>query len=143
MNRNIIAAAAAASVVALPVGFLLYGVLFAWLFTEGALTIPGGMRERPDIAWILAGQLPFAFLVTLVVEWRGDISFLGGVRSGATLGFLMAVGYDFSQYGTSHLWTLTATLLDPLLSAILVGTAGGVAALVLQRRRGVTHLPIV
>lgn len=136
MSRNFIAATVVASLVALPVGFLLYGVLFAWLFTEGAITIAGVMRERPGILWILAGQLPFAALVTLVVSWRGDTSFMGGVRSGATLGFLMAVGYDFAQYGTTHLWTLTATLIDPFISAALVGTAGGVAAIVLQR--GVT-----
>ena len=133
MSRTFIAATLAATVVALPVGFLLYGVLFAELFAEGAITITGVMREQPDIAWILLGQLPFAALVTLVVQWRGDTSFLGGARSGATLGLLMAVGYDFAQYGTTHLWTLTATLVDPLISAVLVSTAGGVAAMVLQR----------
>ncbi len=135
MNRHFIAAIVVASIVALPVGFLLYGVLFAWLFTEGAVTITGVMRERPDIAWILAGQLPFAALVTLVVEWRGDTSFEGGARTGATLGFLMAVGYDFAQYGTTHLWTLTATLIDPLISAVLVATTGAAAAVVLRQGR--------
>ena len=135
MSRNFLTATLVASAVALPVGFLLYGVLFAWLFTDGAITVAGVMRERPGIGWIVAGQLPFAALVTLVVRWRGDTSLVGGIRSGATLGFLMAVGYDFAQYGTTHLWTLTATLVDPFISAVLVGTAGGAAAIVLRRGR--------
>lgn len=121
------------SVTMLLVGFLLYGVLFAWLFREGALTLPGVMRQPPAIGWILAGQAGFGVLVAFVVSWRGRLSFAGGACTGALLGFLMAVGYDFAQYGTSHLWTLEATLLDPFITALLVASAGGVAGFVLGR----------
>ena len=53
--------------------------------------------------------------------------------TGAIVGFLMAVGYDFAQYGTTNLWTLTATLVDPFISAVLVGAGGGAIGFVLGR----------
>lgn len=115
------------------VGFLLYGMVFAGLFREGAVTIPGVMKQELGIPWVIAGQLGFGILVTLIVSWRGATSFISGARTGAIFGFLMAVGYDFAQYGTSNLWTLKATLFDPFITALLVGSGGGVAGFVLGR----------
>ena len=115
------------------VGFLLYGVVFAGLFHEGALTLPGVMKERPEILWIVAGQVGFGILLTLVVSWRDATSFIKGAWTGAIFGFLMAVGYDFAQFGTSHLWTLKATVIDPFITAVLVGSAGGVIGSILGR----------
>lgn len=133
MSNRFITAVAAGSLTMMLVGYLLYGVVFAWLFREGALTIPGVMKRSPDILWIVIGQVGFGVLVTLVVTWRGATSFLSGAWTGAVLGFLMAVGYDFAQYGTSNLWTLQATLLDPFVTAALVGMGGGVIGFVLGR----------
>lgn len=141
IGARFVVAVLAASLVALPVGYLLYGVLFAGLFAEGAVTISGVMRESPGIPWVVAGQIAFATLVALIVRWRGATSLGGGARTGAILGFLMAVGYDFAQYGTTNLWTLTATLIDPAISAALVAVTGAVAGVVLGagRRTGSRH----
>ena len=133
MSKRFIAAVAAGSVTMLLVGFLLYGIVFAGLFREGALTIPGVMKQEPEILWIIAGQIGFGILVTLIVSWRGATSFANGAWTGAIFGFLMAIGYDFAQYGTSNLWTLKATLFDPFITAVLVGSAGGAIGFVLGR----------
>jgi uncharacterized membrane protein len=133
MSKKFITAVAAGSVTMLLVGFLLYGIVFAGLFREGALTIPGVMKQTPVILWVVAGQVGFGILVTLVVSWRGAPSFANGAWTGAIFGFLMAIGYDFAQYGTSNLWTLKATLFDPFITAVLVGSAGGVIGFVLGR----------
>ncbi|MGI9224456.1 MAG: hypothetical protein ACR2QX_08285 [Woeseiaceae bacterium] len=133
MSKRFIVAAVAGSVTMLLVGFLLYGLVFAGLFREGALTIPGVMKQSPEILWIVAGQVGFGILVTLVISWRGTTSFAGGALTGALFGFLMAIGYDFAQYGTSNLWSLTATLLDPFITALMIGSAGGVIGFVLGR----------
>lgn len=133
MLKRFIAAAIAGSVAMLLVGFLLYGFVFAGLFREGALTMPGVMKQSPEILWIVAGQVGFGILVTLVISWRGATSFTDGALTGALFGFLMAIGYDFAQYGTSNLWSLKATLLDPFITALLIGSAGGVIGFVLGR----------
>lgn len=83
-----------------------------------------------SVTMLLVG---FGFLVTLIVSWRGATSFANGAWTGAILGFLMAIGYDFAQYGTSNIWTLKATLLDPFITAVLVVSAGGVIGFVLGR----------
>lgn len=131
MNRRFLGAVLAGSITLLPVGFLLYGVVFAFLFEEGALLIPGVMRQSPSVGWIVAGQVGFGTLVAFVVSWRGKKSLAGGGETGAILGFLMAVGYDFAQFGTSNLWTLEATLADPFITAILVGASGAATGWVL------------
>jgi hypothetical protein len=131
MNRRFAVAVLAGSLTLLPVGFLLYGDVFAFLFEEGALTLPGVMRQSPSIGWIVAGQVGFGTLVALAISWRGKKDLVGGAATGAILGFLMAVGYDFAQYGTSNLWTLGATLADPFVTALLVGSSGAVTGWVL------------
>jgi uncharacterized membrane protein len=131
MSRRFIFAAVAGSVTMLLVGFLLYGFAFAGLFREGALTIPGVMKQPPEILWIVAGQVGFGILITLVISWRGATSFADGALTGALFGFLMAIGYDFAQYGTSNLWSLQATLFDPFITAVLIGSAGGVIGFIL------------
>ena len=133
MSKRFIIATVAGSITMLLVGFLLYGIVFAGLFREGALTIPGVMKQTPEILWILAGQVGFGVLIALVISWRGATSFAAGAWTGATFGFLMAIGYDFAQYGTSNLWTLKATLFDPFITAVLIGSAGGVIGFILGR----------
>lgn len=133
MSKRFVAAVVAGSVTMLLVGFLLYGIVFAGLFRDGALTIPGVMKQEPEILWIVAGQVGFGILLTLILSWRGATSFVNGAWTGAIFGFLMAIGYDFAQYGTSNLWTLQATLIDPLITALLVGSAGSVIGYVLGR----------
>lgn len=133
MYKRFITAVAAGSITMLLVGFLLYGIVFAGLFREGALTMPGVMKQKPEILWVIAGQVGFGVLITLIVSWRGATSFTNGAWTGAIIGFLMAIGYDFAQYGTSNIWTLKATLFDPFITAVLVGSAGGVIGFVLGR----------
>ncbi len=94
MSSRFLLAVVASSITVMMVGFLLYGVLFVDLFREGASTLPGVMKAKPDIAWILVGQLGFGVLVTLVVSWRGALSLTGGLHTGLVFGFLMAVGVD-------------------------------------------------
>jgi uncharacterized membrane protein len=55
----------------------------------------------------------------------------GGAVTGGTLGFLMAASYDLSQYGTTNLWTLRLTLIEPVITTIMVAAAGAVVGLVL------------
>jgi uncharacterized membrane protein len=116
---------------------LLYGVVFAGLFKANLLT-PEVMKAEPGFLWIGLAHIPFAILLTLVVLWRGDASARGGAIAGALLGLLMAASYDLSQYGTSNLWSLRLTLIDPFISMIMVGIAGAVTGAVLGRGRTIS-----
>ncbi|MHC4404825.1 MAG: hypothetical protein ACYTG0_34685 [Planctomycetota bacterium] len=91
------------------------------------------MKDPPDFFWIGLAHVPFGVLLTLVISWRGATSVRSGAVTGAALGFLMAASYGFSQYGTTNLWTLNLTLIEPLISMVLVGAAGAVVGAVLGR----------
>lgn len=122
------------------VGGLLYGVVFASLFEAKMGPATGVMKTPPELLWVGLAHVPFGVLLTLVVSWRGATTARGGATTGATLGFLMAASFDLSQYGTTHLWTLRLTLVEPFISMVLVGAAGAVVGAVLGR--GTTERPL-
>lgn len=115
------------------VGGLLYGVVFAGLFEANVGTATGVMKTPPDLLWVGLAHVPFGILLALVVRWRGVTTARGGAEAGAVLGFLMAASYDLSQYGTTHLWTLKLTLVEPFITMAMVGAAGAVVGVVLGR----------
>lgn len=116
------------------VGGVLYGVVFQGFFAANLGSATGVMKSPPDLGWVALAHLPFGLLLALVIRWRGRPSAWRGAQAGAILGFLMAAAYDFSQYGTTHLWNLRLTLVDPLLSAVLIAAGGAGAGWVLGRR---------
>lgn len=133
MRPHFIPATLAGMVSIAVVGGLLYGVVFAGLFEANMGPATGVMKTPPELLWVGIAHVPFGVLLTLVVSWRGATSAKRGAVTGATLGFLMAASYDLSQYGTTHLWTLELTLIEPFISMVLVGAAGAVVGTVLGR----------
>ena len=124
------AAAALAGVLTIAVvGGVLYGVILAEFFRSN-ITL-AVMKTPPGLAWVALSHLPFGILLALVVRWRGVLTAGGGALTGGTLGFLMAATYDLAQYGTTSLWTLRLTLVDPIVTTIMVASAGAVVGLVL------------
>ena len=114
-------------------GGLIYGFLFAG-FIESNFGSATGVMKTPEFLWVGLAHIPFGVLLALLVLWRGDCSAVGGLVTGAILGFLMAAGYDLSQYGTTNLWSLRLTLLDPFLSMVMTAVAGSVVGMVLRAR---------
>ena len=73
-------------------------------------------------------HIPFGILLALVVRWSGALTARDGAVTGALLGFLMAATYDLSQYGTTTLWTLRLTLVEPFITMVMVAVAGALVA---------------
>lgn len=113
-------------------GFLLYGVVFASFFEANLRFADEIMKSPPELGWVLLAHVPFGILLALVVRWRGDLSAGGGAITGGTLGLLMAASYNLSQYGTTRLWTLELTLVEPLITMVMVAAAGAVVGTVLD-----------
>ncbi|MCI0452552.1 MAG: DUF2177 family protein [Candidatus Latescibacteria bacterium] len=133
MTRRFLLAALAGMVAIAVFGGVLYGVVFAGLFESNMGPATGVMKNPPDLLWVGLAHVPFGLLLTLVLVWRGAPSLRRGALTGAALGFLMAASYDLSQYGTTHLWTLKLTLIEPLITMVMVGAAGAVTGAVLGR----------
>lgn len=134
MTVRIVAAAIAGMLTIAITGGVLYGVVLSDFFRDNIITIEA-MRSPPGIGWVALSHVPFGILLVLVVSWRGVLTARGGAISGGLLGFLMAASYDLSQYGTTQLWTIRLTLLEPFVAMVMVATAGAVVALILGRAR--------
>lgn len=128
MNLRFGAAWLAGMVTMAVVGGFLYGVVFASYFEANITT---DVMKEPELVWVGLAHVPFALLLTLVVSWRDATSAREGAVTGAILGFLMAAGYDLSQYGTTTLWSLELTLVEPFISMVLVAAAGSVVGALL------------
>ena len=93
-----------------------------------------GVAREPQLLWVSAlSNVPFAALVTLVIERGGSSTIGGGVKVGAIVGFLVWSGVALVHYGSMTGFDLTATILDPLLSAVHFGIGGGVIAAVFEK----------
>ena len=94
-----------------------------------------GVAREPQLLWVAAlSNVPFAALVTLVIERGGSSTIGGGVKIGAMVGFLVWGGVALVHYADMTIFDLTATILDPLLASVEFGIGGGVIAAVLGRR---------
>jgi hypothetical protein len=115
-------------------GFVIYGVLLTSFFAANAGSATGTEREMPLFWSIALGELGLAAALAIVLgKWAKVAGASNGLLVGATLGFLMAVSYDFTMYGTSNLLNLTATLADVAIATVRTGLGGAVVGAVLAR----------
>jgi hypothetical protein len=114
------------------VGYLLWGLALARFFE--ANTAIGAMREVP-VFWALGlGQLAAAAVLGLFLDnWPGGRTLAGGLKAGAIIGFLLGIAVDFSMYGTTNVMNLTATVVDPMITALQMGAGGAVIGAMLGR----------
>lgn len=118
-------------------GFLLYGMLLMDFFKANAGSATGVYREDAEMVWwalVLGNLLQSYLLVYIFSKWENITTFASGLQAGAMIGLILGLGYDLTMYGTSNISNLTATLVDPLVVAIMMGATGGVIGLVLGKK---------
>jgi hypothetical protein len=118
-------------------GFLLYGMLLMDFFMTNAGTATGVYREDAEMVWwaLALGNLLQAYLLVYIFgKWANITTFGSGLQAGAMIGLILGLGYDLTMYGTSNISNLTATLVDPLVVALMMGVTGGVIGVVLGRK---------
>ncbi len=115
-------------------GALIYGLALADFYAANAGSATGVLREEP-LFWSLAiGELAFAALLTLVLgRWAGVSSVGEGLKQGAIVGFLLALGINLITYGVMNTMNLTAALADVVVGTFRLGLAGAVIGAVLAR----------
>jgi hypothetical protein len=114
-------------------GYLIFETILGGFFAANAGSATGVGRE-PMMLWSVGvGSLAFAGLICFCMGTRVASGLGGGVKIGAVVGLLSAMFVDFVMYGTTNISNLTATIVDPLASAVLGGIAGAVIGLVLAK----------
>lgn len=118
-------------------GWLLYGMLLMDFFMSNTGTATGVQRDESEMVWwaLALGNLCMAYLLVYIFgKWANVTTFSGGLQNGAIIGLIIGFAFDLTMYGTSNLMNLTATLVDPLVTAVMMGVTGGVIGMVLGRK---------
>ena len=108
-------------------GWLLYGMLLMNYFEANAGSATGVNRESMNMIALFLGNLAMAALLTLVfLRWAGVSTFMGGLKAGALIGLLIALGLDLTMFGTTNIMTLNGMVMDVVVYTIMSAVAGGV-----------------
>lgn len=133
IKPNCILATLAAFVVMFVLGYIIYEPLLGDFFAANAGTAMGVIKENPVFWQIIVGQLCGAGLLITVLSWKGVESAADGFKGGAVFGLLLSLFYGFMNLGTMNTSTMNAALADVAITAVMMGAAGAVGALVLRR----------
>ena len=134
-TKRLVTGTVVGGIVMFVVGYLVYGMALMDFFATNMGSATGVAREAP-VFWALAvGNLAFAALITwAIMSQPGNVDAGNGFRLGATVMLLVWVGADFIMYATSNVSNLTATLVDPLISAGIGGVMGTAIAMVAGKK---------
>ena len=111
-------------------GYLIFGIVFASFFAANAGTATGVTKDPFNFVALGIGQLAWGAALTLILSWAGVKSIGQGATTAGIAGLLLFLGFDLTMYATSNTSNLTATLVDPILAAVLFALAGAAIAAV-------------
>ena len=128
MNTNkILIASLAGGVVHFVLGYLIWETAFGGFFASNTGSATGLMKDPPVFWAIGIGSLAAGALLAVVYgRWASIKTFSMGATAGAIIGFLLGLSYDFISFGTTNAMSLTASVVDVVLSTIFMAVIGGV-----------------
>lgn len=118
-------------------GWLLYGFLLMDFYATNSGSATGIMRKESEMVWwaLILGNLFQAYLLVYIFgKWANITTFGGGFSAGLIIGLILGFAVNLSWYGTMNITNLTATLVDPFVSGIMMAITGGVVGWVLGRK---------
>ena len=116
-------------------GYLAYGILFADFFANNGGSATGVQRDPFDFVSLVAGQVVFGALLTIILIWASAANVMQGVKIAFVTGLLFFLAIDLTMYATMNIQNLKATLVDPLIGGFLFACAGAAIMAVTQGRK--------
>jgi len=117
-------------------GWILYGMLLMDFYAANAGSATGVMRSDTEMVWwaLVLGNISQAYLLVYIFsKWTTITNFTEGLKAGIIIGLILGFAFNLSMYGTSNMMNLTAALVDPLVSAAMMGLTGGVIGMVIGK----------
>ena len=124
----------AGGIVLYVLGYILFDMLLGDFYKANAGSATGVSRD-PQIVWAVAvGALAYAALMLFALKSQaGLVSVTSGMKTGATVGFLIWLCADFTFYGVTNMNNLTLTIVDPLVEIVRGGITGAVLGALLPK----------
>ena len=105
-------------------GYLAYGVVFADFFANNGGSATGVQRNPFDFVSLVAGQVVFGALLTMILIWASAANVMQGVKIAFVTGLLFFLALDLTMYATTSIQNLKASLVDPVIGGFLFAFAG-------------------
>ena len=136
-TNKILVSGLVGGVVLFLLGWLVWGIALAGFFEANAGSASGVMKAEPggaDMLYMLIGCIAGGMLLSFIFgRWASIKTFKTGSLAGGSIGILMALHIDFLMLGSTNIHTLTAAIVDVILTAIVWAVIGGVVGWVLGR----------
>ncbi len=136
-TKNQLLATLVGFIVLFLLGWLFYGFLLMDFYTNNTGSASGVMRSDDDMIWwaLLVGNLFQTYFLVFIYSKMSNIdSFMSGLKIGAILGFIWGLAMNLSMYGTTNIMNINSVVVDPFVSAIMIGITGGVIGAMLGRK---------
>jgi hypothetical protein len=133
MLTRILAAAVAGGAATFLLGFLIYGLLLDSYMKANMVKHEGLMYDTPIWIPLIVANLVWALLIAFIFDYWANIStFVGGLKGGAIIMFLMALNMDLSFMAFMNLWHgVMPVVVDVIAATVMGAIAGGVIGAVL------------
>ena len=116
-------------------GYLAYGIVFADFFANNAGSATGVPRNPFDFVSLVAGQVVFGALLTIILIWASAANVMQGVKVAFVTGLLFFLAIDLTLYATTNIQNLKASLVDPIIGGVLFAVAGAAIMAVTQGKK--------
>lgn len=134
-NLKLLLATLAGAFTYFMLGWFIYGILLADIMKAG--TNQSINRPEEEMIWwaMIISSIALSGVLTTVYHWTKSISWIGGLKIGATLGVLIAIFSDLSFYSMTIIYNDIATIwLDILAFTFNSALVGIVIGLILCQR---------
>lgn len=136
MNTRVLLATIVGAITIFLLGYLIFGILLAPYTTAGEIQYTGLRKEPPDMLLLILKNIVQALLLVYMFEYLAGIrTFLGGVKAGTIIMFLITLSLNLSLLSIMNLHTgFTANILDVVGETVRAAVGGGVIGAVLGFR---------
>ena len=130
MLVRIIASGIAAAIVFFFGGWVLYGLLLRSYFDSTLnATAKSVMNTDPNFVPLVLAEIAFGLLFAyILIKWASMRTLVGGAIGGATIIFLMSLGFDFQMqafFKEMHVGTPYVPMVADLACAVILGALAG------------------
>lgn len=127
MLARVLAATAAGGVTFFILGFVIYGlILEERVMKPNMNTFPGLMNEAPVWVPLILANLVNAFLLAYIFDkWASIRTFVGGLKGGATVMFLIALGFQLMFLAFMNLSKNYIPPVADIIGSTVMGAIGG------------------
>lgn len=135
-TSKILVAGLVGGIVALGLGFLIYGLALSNFFEQNMGSATGVMKDEADFNWIamIVGHISWGLLFAVIFgRWASISTFATGAKAGAVIGLLVFITIDMINFGSTNLMNLTGAIADIVVGTVIAAIVGGVVGTMLGR----------